>query len=497
MYRMAPAVLVRPRSVQALAAALRLAAEAGVPVTLRAGGSGTGGAALGGGMVLDLAQLPEAAVLEKAGDPPPADAGAQAAGEGPAVRVGAAVRHDRFQRYLRDEGYTMPADPSSGQLSLIGGNIATRASGPHALTTGAVNRYVEAMRILLADGTLVDTARPETIPPRLIEGIRDLQQRLEGSPELLRRAERLRSRKIASGYNLLGLLRDGGEFPAPRRAVEQLMCGSVGTLAVVLDVTLRGRPREDRAETLLVPAASRGAACDFALACRDRGAAAVELVDAEALAFLGTAEHPGEAGEHLLYVELRGADAAERREDLLRLAEGHRGIAAARLRAATDAAEQEELWKLRKRLLLEIRRAPAPFRPLSVVNDVGVPPEKLASFTERAVEIFRAEELTAPIYGHAGSGNLHLRPLFDTSRREIREQIRRVADRIYGEALARDGTVSGEHGMGRLRSPYLPDEWGPEGMRLFRDIRELFDPEHRLADHALFHQGDLLEHMDL
>ena len=462
MYRIPPTALIEPRSLDDLAATLLAAADAGVTVTLRGGGSGTGGAALGADLVVSLEHLPEAQVLDvpgaganpAPGSPPGGGAIHSAAGTdgraaGVTVRVGAAVRHDALQRALREHGHHMPADPSSGQLSLIGGNIATKASGAHALTTGAINTYVRSMRVMLPDGHIVDTADPASIPAHLRDGLSALRKEALGDAPLRARLETLQGRKIASGYNLPALLR----AETPPEIIDQLMCGSAGTLGVVIDVTLAGVSLEAGTVTLLVPVEERGAACELALACVDLGAAAVELIDAEALLFLRDRGVAAPKGKHLLYVELRGEDPAERCEHILRAARSTPGVAAAETRVAESAEEQERLWELRKRLLIFLRQAPAPYRALSVVNDVGVPPEVLPRFIDKLVDIFRDEGLTAPIYGHAGSGNLHLRPLFDTSSSELRRQVRRVADRVYDLKISMDGTITAEHGMGRLRDP--------------------------------------------
>ncbi len=496
MYYIPPAAVIEPANLEDLSATLRAAAQMGVTVTLRGGGSGTGGAALGADLVVSLERMPEAQVLEVPDAGVPGRVASDSAGRRPGgmvIRAGAATRHDALQRVLREGGCHMPADPSSGRLSRIGGNIATKASGAHALTTGAIDAYVRSMRVMLADGTVLDTADPSTIPARLHEGLPRLREEILADESLRSRLKVLHDRKVAGGYNFPAIL----DAHTPAEMINQLMCGSAGTLGIVLDVTLAGTPVEAGAVTLLVPVAGRGAACRLALECVHRGAAAVELIDAEALAFLSNRGVSVPEGKHLLYVELLGNDTPERRESIFRAARNGAGTAAEEIRVAEGAEEQERLWELRKRLLLFLRQAPAPYRALSVVNDVGVPPPALPQFIEGVVEVFRGEKLTAPIYGHAGSGNLHLRPLFDTSSPHVREQVQRVADRVYDLAISMDGTITAEHGMGRLRAPYLEAEWGSRAVHLFRATKKLFDPEGVLNGEALFYRGEITARMDL
>ena len=485
MYRIPPMLLVEPRSEEALAATLRGAAGAGVQLTLRGGGSGTGGAALGRQVVADLRYLEGARELTRLGD-----------GK---VRAGAAVRHDVVQNLLGERGYHLPADPSSWQLSLIGGNIATKASGAHALSEGAINRYIDSMRIMLADGRVIDTGADEALPPDLIRKLTALHRRIRQSPDARNRLRERRDRKIASGYNLQSII----DLPedAHRRMIEQLMCGSAGTLGVVLSASFEGRELQSERLTLSVPLRRRASACEFALECAEAGAAAVELIDSEAIRFLqemGDELPAGATAEtQMLYVELRGPEAAERRRRIIQRAQRFPGIQTDAVRTAEDPEEQERIWELRKRLLLRIRRAPKPLAALSVVNDVGVPPQRLHELIERVAEIFRREGLAAPIYGHAASGNLHLRPLFDTSRSDLREQIRRSADAVYGEVIRLDGTVTAEHGMGRLRAPVLEAEWGPEVYELFQRTKTCFDPTGLFNPEALFYTGDPTTDIDI
>jgi FAD/FMN-containing dehydrogenase len=151
-----------------------------------------------------------------------------------------------------------------------------------------------------------------------------------------------------------------------------------------------------------------------------------------------------------------------------------------------DAADIDRLWALRKALLPTIRGFHPTMKPLSVVNDVGVPVDLLATFIERVQETFDALGLHAAIYGHAGSGNLHLRPLFDITDPGLDAKIRDTADRIYELVCAFGGTITAEHGMGPLRAPYLEAEWGPEIVGFMRRVKQLFDPEGVLNPGAMF-----------
>ena len=155
--------------------------------------------------------------------------------------------------------------------------------------------------------------------------------------------------------------------------------------------------------------------------------------------------------------------------------------------------EQARLWKVRKALLPTIRSYRADWKALSVVNDVGVDVARLADFVRDVETIFDELGLVVAIYGHAGSGNLHLRPLFDRHTPDLPALLTRVADRVYEATLRYDGTITAEHGMGRLRTPYLACEWGEGMMRHMRRVKQIFDPDDLLNPDVMFSERALTD----
>jgi len=130
-----------------------------------------------------------------------------------------------------------------------------------------------------------------------------------------------------------------------------------------------------------------------------------------------------------------------------------------------------------------------------VVNDVGVPPEQLAGFISEVEQVFARQQLTSLIYGHAGSGNLHLRPLFDLTLPSLPARIQRLADEIYQVVLRYGGTISAEHGMGRLRAPYLKREWGAALYGYMCEVKEIFDPGELFNPGVVFSDKPITDHL--
>ena len=507
MYRILPRVVAFPRDEEDLQAVIDFAQEERIPLTPRCGGSSTSGSAIGSGILLVLTVSQRFGAMS--------DVEAPLAGGGAAVTAGVGVRHTRMQETLAVHGCFLPSDPTSGPLSYIGGNVAAKASGPHALRHGSIDRYLQSVRFLTADGRLVDTSRPETIPAELARGVVQLGGRiLADRPS----ADRLTSRlgmKTASGYNLFTFVRrEAAEAPEPRGTaasgmrsaagmlaaghITQLMAGSVGTLGVLLDATLVGIPRPEGRAVLLAAYRSTEAACASIAPARELGAAAVELMSSECIEILRE-RFPDiqlpEPGTLLIMTEFIGPDRMDCIRRLQDELNGLGGADLAELRVADGEEEQERLWTARKRLMMIVRNFSDHHKALSVVNDVGVPEERLAELIGSAESIFRGMGLVAPIFGHAGSGNLHLRPLFDIRSPDIKETVVRVADAVYDAVLRLGGTITAEHGMGRLRTAYLEREWGPDIYGFMKEVKRLFDPEDILNPDCMFSGRSLADDM--
>lgn len=168
---------------------------------------------------------------------------------------------------------------------------------------------------------------------------------------------------------------------------------------------------------------------------------------------------------------------------------------AAPMQTVEGAEQQDALWRVRKAILPVLRSYDPHMQALSVVNDVGVPVSRLPEFIERVQALFGRLGLEAPIYGHAGSGNLHLRPLFDVRDPALPETVRRVAEEVYGLVTELGGTITAEHGMGRLRAPFLELEWPPRLLGFMRGLKGLFDPEGMLNPGVMFAEGTVTDDM--
>jgi FAD/FMN-containing dehydrogenase len=490
MYQIRPLAVVFPRDLEDVVNVVHFARQEGLPLTPRGGGTSTAGSALGRGVILGFRRDgPMNGVL-----------GFEEASGEAQVTVEPALLHDEMQRFLRERGLYLPADPSSGAVCLLGGNIATKASGPHALKHGSIDRYLRRLQFVTVEGEVVDTADESSIPPRMRQGVLALRDDVLNDEQTVQRLKARQNMKLASGYNLFTFVKhpstSSGRRPQVGEHVAQLLVGSVGTLGVITQATLRAEPYVEGRATLSLYFRDLHQAGDAVQYIKNLGVAAIEIMNYRAIAIVQErrSELAAPEGEsHMLLIEFAGP---ERRAQIAQVEElvRQKGYDLAwPPRLAQDEAEQEQLWKLRKSLLPTMRSYRRDRKALSLVNDVGVDVSRLADFILDVQAIFERHDLIAGIYGHAGSGNLHLRPLFDPAHPDLPALLQRVADEVYEAVFRYDGTITAEHGMGRLRTPYLAGEWGATIMGYMRRVKEIFDPGDLLNPDAMFSERALTD----
>lgn len=482
IYHIPPLAVVTPQDADDISALVRFAREEQIPVTPRGGGTSTSGSALGRGIVLAFSKTgPMDRIMDF-------DEG----GDSPSVTVEPALRHDKLQTYLLERGLFLPSDPTSGPISLLGGNVAAKASGPHALKHGSIDRYVKHLKFITAEGDLVNTADETTIPDTLRQGVQVLRDEISSGDSVRDVLTARKDLKTASGYNMFTFIRD----ETVAETITQLLVGSVGTLGIVTEATLGSVPYVPGKATTLLYFRDLHEAGDAVQHIRDVGVAAIEIMNSNALELVRerNADLPIPAERcHALLVEYEGDQRNDQIAEVERILKQNGYALAAPHTTVEGEKEQEQVWRARKSLLPVLRNYKGGYKALSVVNDVGVDPRHLADFIKEVEALFKKFKLTAPIYGHAGSGNLHLRPLFDVNDPDLTKLMNQVAEEVYSAVIGYGGTITAEHGMGRSRAPFLEREWGAEVTSVMRRIKALFDPDDVLNPDAMFTERGFTE----
>jgi FAD/FMN-containing dehydrogenase/Fe-S oxidoreductase len=461
IYRIVPQCVVAPKDESDVMAVIRYAAENGVSLAPRGAGSGLAGESLVDGIVLDVRRYMNA-ILETAED-------------GSWVRVQPGVVLDALNLHLSKWGRKIGPDPSSGNRAVVGGIIANNATGAHSLQYGYIADYVQSVRAVLPDGTCVeltesmygDSQGPEA---KLAEACLKL---LAGNQELIDRVQPATKRNRC-GYTIQNIVQDSTVNLA------KLMAGSEGTLAVFTEVTLR---------TVPVPGAKglvQFEFADFETMARavpviaEGGAAACELMD-QALMEMARRAYPGynkvlpaDCAVTLL-VEHVGDDDQSVRSQIEKTARSV-GALSTQYQVVLNENEQAFLWKSRKDAVPLLNREKGPAHPIAVIEDVSVRNSQLDKYILGLKRIGKKYDIPMTFYGHAGDGELHIRPYLDLSRAEDIDRLSEIAKETFALAWSLGGTISGEHADGLLRAAFIEAQYGPAYYQVLKDIKQIFDP---------------------
>lgn len=401
-----------PRSVDDVVAIVRACRAHKVPLTARGAGTGTAAGAVpfDGGVVLSLARMNRILALR------PADRCA-------VVEPG--VLNDDLQQALQPHALFWPPDPSSATLCSIGGNLATNAGGPRAVKYGATRDNVLGLVAVTGTGEVIRCGGAWT--------------------------------KDATGYDLT-----------------HLIVGSEGTLAIIVEATLKLAPRPQAQAGLRAfyrDAASAAAAVSRIMA-QPETPAMLEFMDRSAIALLRrNGSDVPDAGAMLL-IEADGShDTLPYALEALGAAAEGDGLLS--LDVATDGAARDRLWTARKALSPALRT----IKPGKINEDVVVPVSRIPDLVA-GVEALAAEfDLPIVSFGHAGNGNLHVNIMYDDADAAETARAQAALPRLFALVLALDGTLSGEHGIGVAKRDYMEQAFDPATLAAMRAVKAALDPD--------------------
>jgi len=453
-----PDAVAVPADADDVAALVRWASSRDVKLIPRGAGTGMPGGNVGRGASVDL--------VTHFGEPLRIDAGARTA----AIGVGLTLA--RVNAAAAAHGLQFPVDPSSGERATFGGIIANNSGGSHTVRYGSTRAWVQALDMVLADGTRVRTERGERERhPRLAAILAEVDAAL--APHAGAIAARWpKVRKNSSGYALKEYLESGD-------AVD-LLVGSEGTLGLVTQAVARLAPvPAARGLALLefTELAAAGAAVERILELRP---ATCEIIDRTFIDLVRSgADDPGyplrEGLEAILFVEFEAATEDEVAAAMERLRALAAGVAD-RVTRAEDEAQRERFWHVRHAASPLIAKLAGNRISMQFIEDGVVPVSRLADYIRLLRRVLGERGLPAVIFGHAGDGNLHVNPLVDVAKLGWREEIEAVVYEIAEGVAALGGTMSGEHGDGRLRAPLIETIFGAEIVGCFRAVKAAFDP---------------------
>lgn len=484
IYQIEPAAVVYPKDKEDVAAVVRYCYKHGVSVTPRGAGSGLAGQSIGEGIIIDLSRHMNH-ILE-------------VNEEDGTVRVQPGVVLSGLNKTLKTRGKFFPPDPSSSDYCTIGGMIANNSSGAHGLKYGATKDYVVSLEVVFCDGEIAEVSALAWDSREL--GAVKSKETQEGAIYtsmlgLLWRNKRLieehypKVEKNSSGYNLKEAFGDG------ILDLTKLIVGSEGTLGIVTEATLKVVDLPEGNCALLLLFDDLRNIGNAVTEARRFEPASIEFMDGTflkaAMEFASDLERliPRRT-EAVLLVEFEGESAAAREDgvDLKTRVVDEIGLATGGV-LAQDEYQLEEVWRLRKAAVPIVMKSSGRRRPIPFIEDVVVPPQRLPDFLDGLHAILESHGVDSAAYGHAGEGNIHVRPLLDLSQREDIRRMKTVAEEVYALTKELGGSGSGEHGDGLVRAPYLRDLSGPLydffywTKRIF-DPKEIMNPNKKIGEDA-------------
>ena len=418
-------------------------------------------------------------------------------------RVEPGIVLDELNAQLAPHGLRFAPDISTASRATIGGMISNNSSGARSVLYGKTIDHVLDLHVALADGSLAHLRPLDT-------GGLDAacaQQTLEGA--CYRTVRRLAGRHAAEidrrypkilrrvgGYNLDAFVRPPAAAQDPPFNLAKLIVGSEGTLGLIVEARLNLVPLPAAKAVLTIEYDDLLDALGETPAILAHDPSAVEVMDRSildharenpALDAVRRAVLQGDCAA-LLCVELYADSIHELRPRLDQLeADIHaRGVAASTARAMASA-DQALVWKLRESALGLSMAMKGDAKSISFVEDTAVAPEKLRDFIARFLGVVRRHGTTAGIYAHASVGCLHVRPVINLKTAAGVRQFESIANEVADLVLEFGGALSGEHGDGLVRGPFMARMFGPELYEAFRTIKRTFDPD------GLFNPGKIVD----
>ncbi|HAA90220.1 MAG: Glycolate oxidase subunit GlcD [Thermoanaerobacterales bacterium 50_218] len=341
-----------------------------------------------------------------------------------------------LQQEVEKRGLFYPPDPASLKTSTIGGNVAECAGGPRAFKYGVTRDYVLGLEVVTPTGELLKVGG-KTV-------------------------------KSVTGYDLI-----------------RLYTGSEGTLGIITKIILRLLPKPEAKKTLMAVYPSLDDAAHTVTMIIKKGIipATLELMDDLTIRCVENYLHMGLPldAEAILIMEVDGpAELVEKQA--VQVAELCRENGAREVKIAADEKDRDEIWRARR----AVSAAVVQIKPTKISEDIAVPRSQIPKMVRRLKEIAARYDLNLVIFGHAGDGNLHPNILCDQNDAEEMERVRKAIAELFKAAVELGGTLTGEHGIGTMKAPYLKYETGDVGYQVMKAIKKALDPNNILNPGKIF-----------
>ncbi|MHB0945704.1 MAG: anaerobic glycerol-3-phosphate dehydrogenase subunit C [Sedimentisphaerales bacterium] len=473
IYQIIPLCVVAPADTDDVAAVVKYANQNNIPISPRGAGSGLGGESLTPGIMLDMTRFMNKIVGSSA--------------DGRAIICQPGVVLDDANKYLANFGKKIGPDPSSGNRAVIGGVVANNSTGAHSLSFGYIAEYVEKIKAVLADGTVAEFVNDSDPADKISK---DCFELLNSNAELIEKSQPSTKRNH-SGYNIAGIIHNN------RIDMAKLLAGSEGTFAVFTEITLR---------SVDVPKVS--AVVQFEFDSLDKMARAVPLIvdcGASACELMGQdlIKIAREAFEQYhdilnpnsvasLLVEFCG-DTNDEVKAKIEKTVSTVGELCFDKKIVFDPAIQKRLFKCRKDAVPLLGRKKGLSQPVPFIEDVSVDSKKLAEYLAGLQKIGKKYKVEMVYYGHAGDGEIHVRPYLNLFDAADVKKMTEIAEEVFTLAISLGGSLSGEHADGIIHAAFMKKQFSPAYCDILKKLKNIFDPKNILnPDKKISDNADIM-----
>ena len=481
VYQIKPLGLVVPKTREDIVRTVEICARLRIPITMRGGGTSQAGQAIGEGIQVDTSKYYNRILEVNAAER--------------WVRVEPGIVLDELNAQLAPLGMRFAPDISTASRATIGGMMANNSCGARSVIYGKTIDHVLEQTVLLSDGSIVqfreiprsEVPTGDTLEAACYRTVLGLAQEHAGEidrryPKVLRRV---------GGYNL-------DEFTDPEKPVNlaRMMVGSEGTLGVVLEARLNLVPLPKAKAVMVIGFEELLESLSAAPVILTHKPSAVEVMDKHILDY--TRQNAVLDGIRNKYVKgdpgatLCVEMYADQKEDLPPRMQAMEADLRARglgyhYHAEFDVPSQARVWSLREAALGLSTAMKDDAKSISFVEDTAVPAERLSEFIGRFLKIIHGNQTTAGVYAHASVGCLHVRPVINLKTAEGVQKFESIAHSVADLVLEFGGALSGEHGDGLVRSPFMRQMFGDTLYEAFRTVKRTFDP------HGMFNPGKIVD----
>ncbi len=495
IHQIQPLGVVFPRHADEMAAIVSICSENQVPIIARGSGSSLAGQAIGAGLIIDCSRHLNKLV--------------QIDGDGQTAVVEPGLVLDDLNLAAKKYNLRFGPDPASSERASMGGCIGNNATGTRSILYGMTADHIVSMQVVLADGHSTSFGPVSLAEAQVISGIESVGEDASVEQQIYRAALLIRNdypddirkswpqtwRRV-SGYNLNYLIPWSpsqpplwydrpNQYPPVSSGtlnLAQLLAGSEGTLGIIQSATVRLVRIKKYAQVCVLSFPGIAEACDIVPAILELSPSAVELIPRSLIhlarsvpAYANQLTFVRGDPQALLAVEFSGDKSRLLASQVAKLSQLSQWSEEPYL--AETVAQQKQVWDVRNVGLGILMSRLGDYKPISFIEDMSVPVERLGEFVQKLDVLLRQYGTQADYYGHASAGCLHIRPLLNIKTAEGRIELRAIAEAAADLVVEFGGAVSAEHGDGITRSEWIAKAYSPRVLEAFRMIKQAADPQ--------------------